>query len=357
MKKRSLAALMMFVFLLTALCTPLFAAGTAVEDTLTLATTTSTQDSGLLDVLIPAFEKEFNTKVKVIAVGSGQAMEMGKAGDADVLLVHSRKAEDEFMAAGSGSVRKDVMHNEFLIVGPKKDPAGIKGMTDVQAAFKKIADGKFTFISRADKSGTHSKELAIWAKMNVTPKGEWYVEAGQGMGATLNMALEKDGYTLTDEATYLTWKDAANFAIILRGDKLLLNPYGVIVVNPEKHAGLHVKAATAFAEWITGEKGQKMIMNFGQEKYKKSLFTPDAIPAAKLTAPPAPAKPAVAADLGTFVVLKSVSVKAGAGSGKVVAKLKKGQKITVVKAAGKYYMVKMNGKTGYVLKALLKKAA
>lgn len=251
--------------------------------TMILATTTSTEDSGLLDILIPAFEKECDVKVKVVAVGSGQAMEMGERGDADVLLVHSRKAEEEFIAKGYGINRKDVMHNEFLIVGPAADPAGIKGTAGAAEAFEKIASANAKFISRADKSGTHSKEKSIWKKAGITPVGEWYIESGQGMGDTLMMAGEKGAYTLTDEATYLSMRDKLKLMVMVSGDEVLFNPYSVIAVNPEKHPSVNNKAAMKFIEFVIGEKGQSIINNFGKDKYGKSLFTPDAVPFNRLT--------------------------------------------------------------------------
>ncbi|HWP97197.1 MAG TPA: substrate-binding domain-containing protein [Syntrophomonadaceae bacterium] len=249
------------------------AAKPTIESTMTLATTTSTQDSGLLDVLIPAFEKEVGTKVKVVAVGSGEAIAMGQRGDADVLLVHSPAAEQKFVADGYGINRRDVMYNEFLIVGPESDPAQIKGTTDAVAAFKKIADSKSKFISRADKSGTNTKELDIWKKASLTPAAPWYVEAGKGMGDTLTMANELKAYTLADEATYLSWKSKINLPEMVRGDKTLFNPYGVIAVNPEKFPNVKKNAANAFTEFITGEKGKAIISEYGKDKYGKALFT------------------------------------------------------------------------------------
>lgn len=250
--------------------------GSPQEKSLTLATTTSTQDSGLLDVLVPAFEKETGIKVRVIAVGSGQAMELGKRGDADVLLVHSPQAEQEFVDGGYGVDRKPVMHNVFLIVGPKSDPAGVKGSKDASKAFRTIAESKAKFISRGDDSGTHKKELGLWEKAGVKPQGDWYVESGQGMGDTLLMASELGAYTLTDEATYLSMAPKLQLEVMVQGDKALSNPYSVIAVNPEKHKNVHYKAATQFIKFVTGEKGQSVIASFGRDKFGKSLFIPDA---------------------------------------------------------------------------------
>lgn len=249
---------------------------TPSDPELILATTTSTQDSGLLDALLPEFEKKTGYKVKVIAVGSGEAMTMGEKGDADVLLVHSRKAEDAFMASGFGSDRKDVMYNDFVIIGPEADPAAIKGTTDAVAAFAKIAETQSPFISRGDKSGTHTKELGIWEKAAITPAGDWYKVAGLGMGETFRMANEMKAYTLIDRATYLAQKDQYQLIIVVEGDKNLFNPYGVIQVNAEKHPNINKDGAKAFAEWITGTEGQKMIGEFGKEKWGQPLFTPSA---------------------------------------------------------------------------------
>ncbi len=244
-----------------------------------LATTTSTQDSGLLDELIPAFEKATGYKVKVIAVGTGEAIELASRGQADVILVHSRVSEDKMIKEGYGINRKDVMHNEFIIVGPKNDPAKILGMGSAMIAFKAIAESKCIFVSRADDSGTHKKELLIWENLGIKPIKEYYIETGQGMGETLKIADEKQGYTLTDNATWLTQK--ANFTLVklLEGDEQLYNPYSVIAANPKKHPKLKLnyKGAIAFINWITDKQAQNIIRNFGVEKYGKPLFYPDAI--------------------------------------------------------------------------------
>jgi len=243
---------------------------------LKLATTTSTEDSGLLDVLLPEFEKDTNYKVKVIAVGTGQAIEMGEAGDVDVLLVHSRKSEDKFVADGFGVNRLDVMYNDFIIIGPAEDPAGIKGSTDVLKAFAAISQKQVAFVSRADDSGTDKKEKGIWEKAEIKPAGTWYIESGQGMGDTFRIADEKKAYTLIDRATYLALKDKYKLEIMIEGDKSLLNPYGVIPVNPDKFPNVDFEGATKFAEWLTSEKGQKMIGEFGVKEFGQQLFVPDA---------------------------------------------------------------------------------
>jgi len=240
---------------------------------LVLASTTSTQDSGLFDVLIPAFEKDNpKYKVKVIAVGTGEALKLGEKKDADVLLVHAKKKEEAFVASGFGEYRKDVMYNDFVVVGPNADPAKVKGMTDAAAAFKKIADAKATFVSRGDDSGTHTKEQSIWASATVDPAGSWYLKTGQGMGETLRVASEKQGYTLADRGTYLAQKSGLDLVILVEGAKALLNQYGVIpVVGAKNPDGAH-----AFADWITSEKGQKVIEAYGKDKFGVSLFIPNA---------------------------------------------------------------------------------
>lgn len=284
MKKKSLALILMLVFAFTALvgCAAKAPTQTTLPGTgktLKMATTTSTQDSGLLDVLVPQFKTDTGYDLQVIAVGSGAAMAMGEKGDADVLLVHSRAAEDKFVADGFGVNRKDVMHNDFIIVGPASDPAKIKGLTDSVAAFKKIAEAKATFVSRGDKSGTNTKELDIWKKAGITPAGDWYKNVGMGMGDAFRVTNEVKGYTLIDRATYLALKANYQLEIMSEGDKPLLNPYGVIAVNKAKFPNVDMDGANIFIDWITSAKIQQMIADFGKEKYGQSLFFPDALPA------------------------------------------------------------------------------
>jgi len=245
---------------------------------LILATTTSTQDSGLLDVLIPLFEAESGYTVQTVAVGSGQAMKMGEDGNADVLLVHAPASEVTFMENGFGKNRALVMHNDFVIVGPAADPAGIKGMTVVDA-LKSLSAGNATFVSRGDDSGTHKAELSLWKKAEFDPKGAapaWYLEAGQGMGATLTIASEKGAYTLTDRATYLANKDNLQLEVMVEGDNALLNVYHVITVNPEKWPKVNYEGAIALSTFITSPATQTVIGNFGVDKYGQQLFIPDA---------------------------------------------------------------------------------
>ena len=246
------------------------------SDELILATTTSTQDSGLLDVLIPQFEKEHDYKVKTIAVGSGEALRLAGEGEADVVLAHSPKAEEDFMAAGNGESRLVVMHNDFIIVGPGDDPAGIKGLTSAADSFKKIAASEALFLSRGDQSGTNTKELSLWTSAGIQPSGTWYQETGSGMGATLNVASEKQGYTLSDRGTYLAQKSNLDLDLLVEGDKALFNQYHVIVVDPNKHSNVNAKGARAFASWITSPEVQKTIGEFGVKDYGQQLFIPDA---------------------------------------------------------------------------------
>jgi tungstate transport system substrate-binding protein len=240
---------------------------------LILATTTSTQDSGLLDVLQPLFEEESGYKVKTIAVGTGQALEMGKKGEADVLLVHAPDAELELVDSGDAVNRKRVMYNDFILIGPEADPAGIKGL-DVKQAFEKIAASKAVFISRGDDSGTHKKELAIWKALQVDPTTlEHYQETGQGMGPTLNVAVEKLGYTLTDRATFLAQEKNLNgLNLLVEGDEDLLNIYHVMQVNPEKHDKVNAEGAKSFVEFLIRDDVQQTIEDFGKTEYGQSLF-------------------------------------------------------------------------------------
>jgi tungstate transport system substrate-binding protein len=242
-----------------------------------LATTTSTQDSGLLDVLLPIFEKKTGYFVKTIAVGSGQAMAMGQKGEADVLLVHSPDAEKKFMAEGYGVNRRIVMHNDFIIVGPKTDPAGIKGSRSSLEAFRKIASTNAVFMSRGDNSGTHAKERSIWKAAGINPEGQkWYQQTGLGMGQTLNVAAEKKTYTLADRGTYLALKKNLGLNILVEGDAVLLNIYHVIEVNPAKWPKVNTEGAKAFADFMVSRQTQDIIRKFGVEKYGSPLFFPDA---------------------------------------------------------------------------------
>lgn len=259
------------------------AAGCASKEktTLVLATTTSTMDSGLLDVLVPQFEKDYDAKVKTLAVGTGEALEMGRRGDADVLLVHSRQAEEDFVKDGFGLERVQVMYNDFIIVGPQADPAGVGGGKNAVVAFKEIAAagnaGKTVFVSRADDSGTNKAELKIWKDAGVNPKGKrWYFETGQGMGETLTISSQKKGYTLSDRATELSSKGSDQLVILVEGDPTLDNQYGVEVVNPQKHPKMKLNTSGAgdFVQFLTSREGQSLI---GAYKLKGVvLFYPNA---------------------------------------------------------------------------------
>ena len=242
-----------------------------------MATTTSTQDSGLLDVLLPMFGKKTGYFVKTIAVGSGQAMAMGQKGEADVLLVHSPEAEKKFVADAYGVNRRLVMHNDYIIVGPAGDPAKIKGMKQGTEAFKKIAAAGSLFLSRGDNSGTNSKEKAIWKASGTNPEGQkWYQQTGLGMGQTLNVTGEKKGYTLADRGTYLALKKNLQLDILVEGDAILLNIYHVIEVNPAKFPKVNVAGGKAFADFMVSREAQDVIKTFGVEKFGSPLFFPDA---------------------------------------------------------------------------------
>jgi len=248
----------------------------AQTKTVILSTTTSTQDSGLLDVLIPIFEKNTGYFVKTIAVGSGQAMAMGQKGEADVLLVHSPAAEKTFVAEGYGINRRLIMHNDFIIVGPPEDSAKIKGIKLAAEAFKKIASAQALFLSRSDKSGTHTKEMDIWKAAGIKPDGEkWYQQTGLGMGQTLSVTAEKKGYTLADRGTYLALKKNLGLDILVEGDAILLNIYHVIEVNPAKWPKVSAAGGKAFADFMVSKETQAIIKTFGVEKFGSPLFFPD----------------------------------------------------------------------------------
>ncbi|HUI88223.1 MAG TPA: substrate-binding domain-containing protein [Anaerolineales bacterium] len=249
------------------------------DQNLILATTTSTQDSGLLDVLVPLFEQQTGYIVKTVAVGTGAALQLGQQGNADVLLVHAPSSEVTYMNGGFGKDRFLVMHNDFIIVGPSSDPAKIKGDTDAVDAFKKIAAAGATFISRGDQSGTNTKELALWKSAGIDPAGTkpaWYVSTGQGMGATLTITSQKGAYTLSDRATYLAYQSNLQLEVLVEKDNSLLNVYHVITVNPDKWPKVNYTGALAFANWIVSPAIQDVIGKFGVDKYGQQLFVPDA---------------------------------------------------------------------------------
>ena len=241
---------------------------------LVLATTTSTYDSGLLDYLLPDFESGHNVKVDVIAVGTGQAIATAEKGDADLILVHSRSREDKFVAEGYGVNRRDVMYNDFVILGPEDDPAGVKGLSEAATAFAMIAKAEAPFTSRGDESGTHGKEKAVWQEAGIEPSGDWYLSLGQGMGATLTVADEKRAHTLTDRGTYLARKEGLGLALLVEGDPILFNPYGVIAVNPEKWPHVQVDLAMEFIEWLTSVETQERIGEF-RHSSGEVLFHPN----------------------------------------------------------------------------------
>lgn len=271
MKKFLLLSLALLACL--SICLPVWAG----PKPLILATTTSTQDSGLLDQLVPLFEKQSGYSVKTIAVGSGQAMKMGERGEADVLLVHSPGAEQQFMAGGFGSSRQLVMHNDFVLVGPAADPAGIRQAANSADALKKIAAQAALFLSRGDNSGTHAKERTLWKLAGINPEGGgWYQQTGLGMGQTLQIAAEKRGYLLTDRATFLALKKRLNLEILLQGDAKLLNIYHVITVNPARWPKVNAAGGRAFADFMVSKQAQQLIGSFGVDRFGAPLFFPDA---------------------------------------------------------------------------------
>jgi tungstate transport system substrate-binding protein len=244
---------------------------------LILATTTSTRDTGLLDVLLPIFQEKTGYNVKTIAVGTGAALALGKKGEADVLLCHAPASEMELVEAGDVVNRQLVMHNDFVIVGSPKDPAGVKGFKSATEALRKISDSEAVFVSRADDSGTHKKEKEVWNKLGFQPSGKaWYLEAGTGMANTLNIANEKLAYCLTDRGTYLSMKDRLDLVILVEGDAVLLNIYHVMQVNHEKHKVVDGPGGKAFVEFMVSDEVQEIISTFGVDKYGSPLFFPDA---------------------------------------------------------------------------------
>ena len=282
MKKLSLLSLLAVLVLSLVGCTSTKNTEESKEtkpQSIILSTTTSTQDSGLLDYLLPKFTEETGIEVKTVAVGTGKAIEMGKNGEADVLLVHDTKSEEEFVKEGFAKERNDVMYNDFVLVGPKDDKLKLKdisGDEKIKQGLNSIYENKATFVSRGDDSGTHKKELRLWEGAGLKPEGDWYVSTGSGMGEVLKMTSEKQGYTLSDRATYLAMKDSLDLGIVIEKDNNLNNQYGVMVVNPEKFENLNSEGAKKFAEWLLSEETQKLISEFGKDKYGESLFIPNA---------------------------------------------------------------------------------
>ncbi len=264
----------MFVAGALALASSVGGGAVAQENFITVASTTSTEQSGLFEHLLPIFEEKSGIEVRVIAQGTGQALDTGRRGDADVVFVHSEAAEEKFVAEGAGVERREVMYNDFVIVGPGEDPAGIKGGSDAVAALEKIAETEATFASRGDDSGTHQAELRLWEQAGVQPSGDWYRELGTGMGPTLNTSAEMPAYTLTDRATWLAFENKGPLEIVVEGDPKLFNQYGVILVNPEKHPHVKAEQGQAFIDWLVSPEGQQAIADYkigGQQ-----LFFPNA---------------------------------------------------------------------------------
>lgn len=277
---KSCIRLILWVF--TLLVFPLCSCSPNLDDSnlpktdIILATTTSTYDSGLLDELIPKFERESGHVVKIVSVGTGKALTMGREGNADVLLVHAPEAEIEFINQGYGIERTLVMHNDFVFVGPTNDPAKVKGLGYLPDVLSAIADTQATFVSRGDDSGTHKKERALWQLAGISPEGDWHLETGQGMGATLQISAEKRAYALTDRATYLSQKDVLDLDILVEGDPSLLNIYHVMIINPELWPGINLEGACAFVDYLISPETQAMIETFGVDLYGQPLFVPDA---------------------------------------------------------------------------------
>ncbi|MCP4652719.1 MAG: tungsten ABC transporter substrate-binding protein [Candidatus Omnitrophica bacterium] len=261
--------LLLILLLIQVLGLPCFA-----KDTLKLATTTSTYETGLLDYIFPSFEEKHDVEIHIISVGTGKAIKLGENADVDIILVHARGAEDRFLNEGYGINRRDVMYNDFLILGPASDPARISKISDTAKALKRIYKTKSTFVSRGDDSGTHKKEKLLWKKASLKPHGKWYLEAGQGMAATLRMADEKNAYCMVDRATYLSNESKIRLKLLLKGDQILFNPYGVIAVNPYKHSHVNYEMAMNLIAWLTSPKCQEMIATY--KKNGNLLYHPNA---------------------------------------------------------------------------------
>ena len=261
------------IVLLCMLCITSVALG---RERVKLATTTSTDNTGLLEALLPPFEEMLGVDVDVIAVGTGKALKLGENGDVDIVLVHARAAEDRFLADGFGANRRDVMYNDFILVGPAEDPAGIRDVEGIVGALRTLAEAQVPFLSRGDDSGTHEKERALWKDAGLTPNGRWYMESGQGMGPTLLMADEKRGYALVDRGTFIAYRERVDLVVLSEGDPRLFNPYGILAVNPARHDHVNYVYAMALIGWVTSPEGQGIIRKFtvGGER----LFHPMAVP-------------------------------------------------------------------------------
>jgi tungstate transport system substrate-binding protein len=271
--------MMLGAFLGASLLAAATSAPHADDKFIVVQSTTSTQNSGLFDHILPLFTKKTGIEVRVVAVGTGQALKNAENGDGDVVLVHSKPDEEKFVADGWGVKPHDVMYNDFIIVGPAADPAKIAGAKDAPEALKKIAEAEAPFASRGDESGTHKAELKLWKDAGVDPKpasGEWYLETGSGMGATLNTAVGKQAYALTDRGTWLSFANKGDFKVLVEGDPKLFNQYGVILVNPEKHKNVKAKEGQAFIDWLTGAEGRAAIASYKLDG--EQLFFPNARP-------------------------------------------------------------------------------
>jgi len=272
--RRPLTVCFLFLLSLGLLFRPLAHGADPASRNVILSTTTSTQDSGLLDVLIPLFEKQTGYSVKTVSVGTGQALALASKGDADVALVHAPSLEKQYVADGKLLNRRLVMYNDFVIIGPKEDPAKIKSAKTALAALKLIEQSKSRFVSRGDNSGTHNLEKSLWKEAGITPKGDWYIDAGQGMGATLGIANERDAYTITDRGTLLALRKRVNLSILIEGDKALLNIYSVMEVNPANGPRISAAGGKAFADFMVAPQTQNVIKSFGVEKFGEALFVP-----------------------------------------------------------------------------------